>query len=431
GALKNGVSNEIANDIFDEMSSFASYAFNKSHAAAYAMVAYQTAYLKCNYPKENMASLLTIVLDNTDKVIKYIAECEKLNIKFLPPHINESFSNFVVTDGAIRFGLSAIKNIGKSLIDDMVLERTNASKFTSFFDFCERMQQYGINKKNLECLVKSGALDGLSAKRSQMLRFIPVVLDSLSKRHSNFIDGQLDFFSLEQIDVPKFHIKMDDIPEFSEDELLHMEKEVSGLFLSGNPLSKYKNLAFMKEVAKISDIITDKQKYHDKANVMVLALVANTKTVITKNNEQMAFVKIEDDTAETELIIFPKVYRDVYPYIKDDKAVLISATVSRQEDEVKLISNKIELPENIKQVPSTQSTSKPGLYIKLSSKDDERYQKALNIISIFEGKTNVYAYFEDTKKLIRAPQNLYVDLNEPMIAELKSILGDRNVAVKK
>ena len=314
GAIKRGVDEKIANELFDEMSSFASYAFNKSHAAAYAYVAYQTAWLKCHYPCEFMAALLTSVLDSAGKVSGYIAECSRIHISVLPPHVNESLEGFTVADGCIRFGLLAIKNLGRGFIKGILEERETGGPFTSFYSFCKRI--YGgkdVNRRALESLVKCGALDGLDANRRQMLQSLPVVMETLEADKRRNIDGQLGFFDMSATFGEDTGPALPAVDEFPAVEKLRMEKESTGLYLSGHPMMEYTDAAKKVKAARISDLLEAAQEYStryiDNSQVTLLGIVSSIKKKITKSDATMAFLSVEDMYGAIEVIVFPRISR--------------------------------------------------------------------------------------------------------------------------
>lgn len=446
GCIRRGVPEKTAEEIYAEMESFASYAFNKSHAACYAVISYQTAYLKCHYPCEYLAALLTSVLDNSGKVAVYIDECNRHNIKVLPPHINESDVGFAVHKNEIRFGLMAIKNLGKGLIESIINERRNG-KFKSFYDFCKRLYGRDLNRRALESLIKCGAIDGLGANRRQMLMSCDTFLEYLNSEKSRNIDGQLDLFGMgggneAESNEPSLPI----LEEFSMPELLEMEKQTAGLYLSGHPMAEYDEVIRVLNTDRLSNIVNDEDNnYTDGKNVDVLAIIDKIKLKTTKNNQSMAFVNIEDKYGSIEMIVFPKTLSEYGGIISEGNAVRIFASVSRREDEeVKLICNSIcyapknvsdiKKDENSKQKSSDEEkTSKhiknKGLYIRVPNRDCYEYIRAKQIIDIFDGATPLYIYLTDTKTLQLAPANMRVDPNNVMIRELKKRIGNANVVL--
>ena len=335
GCVRRGVDAKTANTIFDEMASFASYAFNKSHAAAYAMVAYRTAYLKCHYPCEFLAALLTSVLDNTDKVAYYIAECQRLGIKVLPPSVNESNLNFTVVDGNIRYGLLAVKNLGKGVIQSLVAERNKSGSYKSFYDFCFRMHGHDLNRRMLEALIKCGALDNLGANRRQMLMCCDDVINRIDIESRSRMSGQMSLFDMDDSFEPQ-EPKLEYYEEFSEKELLMMEKEASGIYLTGHPVQRYEKPAAALGCVKIAVIKEDCKNggtYCDGSQALVMAAVDSIKRKITKNSSTMAFVTVEDATGSMEALVFPKVLDEIGQNLQMGSVLLLSGRVSGREDE--------------------------------------------------------------------------------------------------
>lgn len=441
GCIANGIDEKTANEIFDDMSSFASYAFNKSHAACYAYVAYQTAYLKCHYPNEFMAALLTSVLDNTDKVIEYSGECQRLGIKVLPPNINVSDGGFTVDGSDIRFGLNAVKNVGRNLIAAVVRERKE-KPFRSLYDFCRRMYGCEINRRAMESLIKCGAFDGLGATRRAMLQCIEGILKSVETDSRKNLEGQLDLFSQsgEQETVNDYVIPA--LEEFPTGELLQMEKEVSGLYLSGHPLDAYREIIKNISSCKISELTGEGAKAYDNKVVNIVCAVIKSKFMTTRSNTMMAFTNVEDLSGTMEILVFPKILMNCRDALQENAVVVITGRVSVKEDEAtKLVAETIVPIEQYQarrpeksaaaSVPEKPQPPKKGLYLKLPSQNCEQFRKVTNLLSgIFDGSMPVYMYFEDRKQLTLAPRSLWALDHELLYPELRRILGDKNVATK-
>ncbi len=459
GCLRRGVSKSIAEEIFSEMESFASYAFNKSHAAAYANVSYKTAWLKCRYPKEYMAALLTSVLDNFGKLASYTEECARLNIKVLPPHVNYSMKSFTVDGENIRFGLVAVKNIGKSFIDDIICERENGD-FTSFYDFCKRMYGKNMNSRALESLVKCGAFDGMGYNRREMVNSLKIVLESCERDYKRNITGQMSFFDdMEEQDSPVNQL-VTSADDFSVPEKLAMEKEITGMYLSGHPIDQYKDIISRFKLDKIINICNadENKKYSDGDRAVVMGVLSNVKIRTTKNNQTMAAAVIEDRSGSIEVMIFPQVFDKSGRLLSDGSVVRITGSVSMREDEkVKLLCNDVT---GIKQLyqeiakgnsddgkslrnPETNTSVRSNadnisdsknkthlLYIRIDNLQSEKFKKVKNLLEIFDGNTQVVFRLTDTGKKVSAPRSLWVMLNEPLVRELKYILGDENVFVR-
>lgn len=443
GCVKRGIPADVANDIFDDMSSFASYAFNKSHAAAYAYVSYQTAYLKCHYPCEFMAALLSSVLDNSAKVAEYTNECNNLGIKVLPPHVNESLEGFTVSDGNIRFGLLAIKNLGRNFIKNIIAER-RLGKFTSFYDFCSRMHGADFNKRAVESLVRCGALDGLGANRRQMLMGMNEIIDELDSKKKRNIEGQIGLFDMGSDLAKHSEPQLRYFDEFPLYELLSMEKETTGLYLSGHPMSEYTEMAAKLCCAKVSDLNSsdsDNAVYKDGERVKTMGIITHVKKKVTKSDTTMAFVDLEDITGSIEVVVFPKTLLQNSPLIAEGKVVVIKGRLDVRDDEPpKLICEFISTPESAQdELPvktsseaKTQSDKKKksGLFLRFSSEKCPELIQAEKLLSIFDGRTPLYYYFADKKEYRNLPFERFVDINEPLLDELKKVLGEENVVLR-
>lgn len=461
GCLKRGVDEKSAMAIVSEMESFASYAFNKPHAASYAYVSYQTAYLKCHYPREFMAALLTSVLDNTTKVAEYMAECQRLGISVLPPSVNESESGFTVSGGAIRFGLLASRNIGRSFVEQLIAER-RSRPFSSFYDFCDRMYGKDLNRRALESLVKCGALDGLGANRRQMLVSIDPILDDLDSARRRNLEGQLNLFGMADDGTARLNDpELPDIPEYTLPERLAMEKEMTGMYLSGHPMAAYQAVSDAMHAAHIGAILACAHNtpdhapdtaYRDGEIVTVLAIVQTVRTKITKNNQTMAFVTLEDLYGAIEMLVFPKKLEEYASYLQEGTVLQLRARISlREEEDAKLLCESIapapdtdvaKLCNNVAPKPAQNPASSPapsanahtakhGLYLRVPDLDCDPFRRAQRVMAIFDGNTPVYVRCTATGKLLEAARSRWVMLNDPMLAELRRLLGTENVAVVK
>ena len=448
GAVKRGVDEKTANDIFNDMSSFASYAFNKSHAAAYAFVAYKTAWLKCHYPCEFMASLISSVLDDTPKVAEYIAECSRLGIEVVPPHVNVSSERFTARDGKIYFGLLAVKNVGAGFIREIERERKTGGEFTSFYSFCKRMQDKEFNKRAVESLIKCGALDGLGANRRQMLYAFPEIAAELENDRRRNIDGQLGFFDAVPSEAYNGEYKMPTLEEMDRRELLRLEKEMTGLYLMGHPMAEYEQLAERLGCANTAELRSADEVggiYKDESRVELLCIITNVRKKITKNNTTMAFVTAEDVFGSIEVIVFPKTYEQQTQLFAEGNIVLIHGRLSvREDEEAKLVCESVEpcppadakkkVSEQVRQAASTDArpqkkaaSKTPGLFLRFAGEDCPEIERAQRILDFFDGNKTVYFFYCDTKKYIRQPFSHSADVNEPMLKELRRILGEDNV----
>ena len=435
GCVANGISEAVANAIFDDMSSFASYAFNKAHAAAYAVVAYQTAYLKRHYPREFMAALLTSVLDNTGKVIEYTAECQRMGIRVLPPDINDSDAGFTVEGKDIRFGLLALKNVGRNLIATVVRERSG-TPYRSLYDFCKRLHGTEINRRAVESMIKSGAFDNLEAKRRSMMDGVEGILKSVESEARRNLDGQIDLFGAldgEQESGRNVYKLPDSGEEYPYDILLQMEKEVSGLYLSGHPLDHYRPVIEKVSTCRISELVGENAHAYDEQNVTLVCTVVRTKTINTKAGGMMAFITVEDLSGSMEVLAFPKVLLAASEAVHDNAVVVIKGRVSYKEDEPsKLIADSIVDVERYEpdKIKTDIKSTKNGLWLKLSSMRSESFEETKNLLQIFEGNFPVYMYFEDTKQRMLAPKSLWCTQSDLLVSELERVLGAGNVKVK-
>lgn len=439
GCKRRGVSPGVAEKIFNEMSSFASYAFNKAHAAAYALVAYQTAYLKCHYPREYFAALLTSVFDGSGKVAAYIAECEKLDIKVLPPSVNFSDAGFTVNDDGIRFGLLAVKNLGRGLIAELIREREQEGEFSSFYNFCKRMSvKREFNIRALESLIKCGALDGLDANRHQMLEASESILIQLDKQNKRNLSGQIGLF--DSVDISEYDDNaLPDLTEYSYNELLAMEKEVTGLYITGHPLTPYAKIFTDYRVNRTDAILTAFEDgtgdYNDKDQVTLLGMVADVNQKTTRSNSVMAYVTFEDLYGSIELLVFPSVLTKYFSLIKPGEIILVRGRINAREDEPpKIIADYFEYAPRVDKVDELRPQKRkrstpPGLYLRVSSEQSEEYRRACLITSVFEGSVPLYIRFDDKKKLMRAPKSMFVSPNDVMLEELKRLLGHDNVVL--
>ncbi len=438
GCIRRGIPESTAKEIFAEMESFASYAFNKSHAACYAAISYRTAYLKCHYPCQYFSALLTSVLDNSGKVAVYTDECQRHGINVLPPHVNSSNIGFTVHNNEIRFGLMAIKNLGRGLIEKIVRERQNG-RFESFYSFCSRMYGTELNKRALESLIYCGALDGLGANRRQMMTASDTFLQYIHTHRSNSIDGQLDLFGMNTDDGTEFsEPELPSLSEFPYADLLEKEKQTTGIYLTGHPLSDYDDVIRQLHSDRISDILSnDSGSYPDGKQTDILAVISKVKLKTTKNNQQMAFVEIEDRYGSIEMLVFPKTLNEYGGLIHEGNILRIFATVSsREEEDKKLLCNKVmTAPKHVGEIkepthPSpSKSPQKRGLYLRVPHENSTDYRRAIQVTDIFDGSTPLYIYFMETKTLRRAPSHMWVSLNDVMINELKKRIGSSNVAV--
>ncbi len=446
GCRKNGIDDSVAGGIFDDVSSFARYAFNKSHAAAYAIISYRTAYLKAHYPCEYMAALMTSVLGNLTKLAEYIGECSKYGIRVLPPDINQSRMYFHPSGKDIVFGLLALKNVGKQFVESIIRERASAP-FADFEDFITRMSDYDINKRMVEGLIKSGAFDNLGNYRSQLLTSYEKLIDIRAEKSKSNISGQLDMFSATfgQIDTsPKFEYP--NIPEYSVKEKLMMEKESSGMYFSGHMIDGYSKHVESIGSRAVSELI-DNESLAEKESVTVCGIISDVTVKTTRKNEKMAFITVEDRYGEIECLVFPTKLTEYRQTLRVDAAVSITGNISLKEDEApKILVNSItELVENSRfksetkksspeQSPKTAERSLEDnksigkVYLRVDDMQCRSFLKAKNIVDIFDGEVSVIFYDQSTSKYMSYSHG--VSLSDYVLRELREILGEKNVVTR-
>ncbi len=392
GCIENGIDEKTANHIYDEMIDFARYAFNKSHAACYAVVAYQTAYLKYYYPKEFFAALMTSVMDNVGKVSEYILTCRQMGIRILPPDINEGQSGFSVSGDAIRYGLSAIKSIGRNVVDEIIRERQNNGLFTSIDDFVERMGGREVNKRTLENFIKAGAMDSLPGNRRQKTMIAPELLDQKNKDRKNVLEGQLSLFDFAaEEEKQQYQITMPKVPEFPKGELLAFEKETLGIYVSGHPMDEYLETWKNSITAKTTDFMVDEETgravVEDGARATIGGMITARTVKLTKNGQQMAFVTLEDMVGSVEVIVFPRDYENKKQLLNEDAKVFISGRTSIGDDPVgRLICEQV-IP--FDEVPK-------DLWLKFADKTeyDARWPEVTEILRGSDGHDTVIIYLE-------------------------------------
>ena len=445
GCVRNGIDEKSANTIFDEMAEFAKYAFNKSHAAAYAVVSYRTAYLKAYYKEEFMAATLNSFLGNLDKVPLYIEECRKMGIQILKPDINKSFTKFTVDDGKIRFGLGSIKNVGTSVVDYIVEEREKHGPFKDFGDFCERMQDGSVNKKCVESLIKAGVFEEFEQTRSTLMASFEDIIDSISDASKKSLKGQVTMFDLafgnesssdeednEQLEKMKYTYT--ELEEYSEKELLSMEKEMLGLYISGHPLEGYRekieeetniNTLRMKEIQDTQEgEMQDMPRYRDGQMVRIVGIINGVKKKYTKTNKIMAFTTIEDLYGQCEVIVFENCYQMCANILMDESIVLVEGRLSIREDEdVKIVANKITEFKG-------ESTQPKSNVVKINITNLSEVQKAKlrGIIKFFAGDRNNCRI--DIQNGDRVDSAGGVLMSEEIFKEFVDIVGEENIARK-
>ena len=435
GALAKGVSEDVANSIYDEILDFASYAFNKAHAVSYAIVAYRTAYMKCHYPREYMAALLSSILDNSQKVAEYIAECRELGIKLLPPDVNESDADFTVSGENIRFGLVAIKSVGRASIENLVAERRENGPFKSFEDFCRRINGKDLNRRAVENLIRAGAFDSMGYKRRALLDIAGAVLDSINQSLRDNIAGQMGLFGDAELEgYAPAAIPIPQVEEFSPMELMAMEKETTGLYLSGHPMDGYRDAVRRIGAVPLGAVMADfaaedgPRRFADNQNITVAGVVAAAKTRTTRSNTLMSYIQLEDDTGSMELMAFQKALDKGGIYVKENAAIIVKGRISaRDEKEPQLMVDSIR---PISDVDALGANVPPPvekkLWVRLKSQDDPELKRIQLLLTMFPGSQQMILYCQAENKRIGAKCLIH----EGLVAELKDRLGDANVVVK-
>ncbi len=437
GAVNNGVDEKAANEIYDLMVEFAKYAFPKSHSVAYAALAYETAWLKTYYPVEFMAALISSIMGSTGTVSLYIRECKRLGIEILPPDINESMGKFTVENKKIRFGLAAVKNVGSNVIQEIVKTREKKGKFTTFTDFCTKVDTVVLNKRQIESLIKCGAFDFLNARRSQLMAIYERTIDSVVTGKKRNIEGQFSLFDSLESDAGTAD-ELPDLPEYNEKALLSMEKEMVGVYLSGHPLSEYEKLlekyatTNTNEISEIREA-DEETVFYDGSRVVIGGIIIKKQNKITKNNNMMAFITLEDLYGTVEGIIFPKIYDNCKDILYEDNIVLVEGTIDASEEESpKLLINKVkELKKE--HVNQTIQNNQNKLYIKV--RDTENYKnikkELFYCICSHKGADCVIIYNEKDNANMVLPTKYRVNIkDEKLITGLKELLGEKNIAIK-
>ena len=427
GCEANGIAPEIAEHIYGTMMDFAKYAFNKSHAACYAVVAYQTAYLKYYYPVEFMAALLTSVIDNPTKVSEYIMVCRNMNIQILPPDINEGEAGFSVSGNAIRHALTAIKNIGRPVIDAIVKERTEHGKFDSLKNFIERTAGLDVNKRAIEHFIKSGAFDSFGCTRRQLMSVYVQILDSIQNGKKGVMSGQMSLFDIvSEEEKAELEIKMPDVGEYDKELLLSFEKEVLGFYVSGHPMEEYEALWSKYITARTTDFYLDEETHRtvveDGSRATIGGMIMDKKIKYTKNDQIMAFLTIEDMVGSVEVIVFPKDYEKNSYKLTDENKVFIQGRVSVEEErDGKLISEKItafdEIPRKV--------------WLKFPNMDSyiSQEKQLFDSIAQSDGNDTIVIYLEDSKQMKTLPPNRNIKADGEVLERLRGMLGENNVRV--
>lgn len=429
GCVRNGVPENIAGEIFNQMVSFAEYAFNKSHAAAYAVVAYETAYLKAYYPVEFMAALMTSVIGDGVQIAKYIRNCNEMGIEVLPPSIIDSSKKFTVADGKIHFGLLGVKNVGPGVIDEIVKSREEKGLPKDIFQFISNVNIHEINKKAIESLIKAGAFDCLNENRAQHLAVYESLLESAQNNSKKNIEGQMSLFQLnsDEMEIDSISGRLPEISNFSQDILIGMEKDMLGVYLTGHPLKNYE-----QQIVKLVSITAEdlahaetNENVTDGMKATIAGIVSGKKILVTKSNKQMAFLDIEDLYGEIEVVVFPNVYEKYLQFIKEENILVIKGTVNFKEDEApKILADKIIQIDSINE-PERELPLK--IKIPRSLNEGKSFTMIKELILANKGQKPVMIYIEETGKKFKTNRDLWVNPNESFISAIEGLVGKENV----
>ena len=439
GAIAKGVSEQAAQSIYDEIVDFANYAFNKAHAVCYAVVSYQTAYLKCHYPKQYMAALMTSVLDSAEKISGYIAECKEMGIVTLPPDINHSDDHFIVENECIRFGLGAVKNVGHGLIKAMVQKRNEGGPFKTLEEFLERMGEGELNKRAVENFIKCGAMDCFGYHRSELLAVYESMMASVSSSRKKNLEGQMGLFSMLSQEEASAGIAIPPKEEFPRAELMAMEKETTGIYISGHPMDDYRNYLKNTSVVPISALVGENSQFKDEQVVCIAGIVQGYKMKMTRSNTMMAYATVEDDTGAIELIVFSNTLNEHGGYLRENAAVVVAGKLSVRDDkDPQIIVNRIrpmsDFTDSYKReameqfFPRKQETFTPNqtLYLRLPTESSPVQRKIRAILNMFPGENQAVLFFADT----RVRRGTRCQLRQSMVEELRNVLGEANVVLK-
>ena len=457
GCVANGVSEAVANSIYDEIIDFASYAFNKAHAVVYAIVAYRTAWLKCHWPREYMAALMTSVLGSTVKVAEYTAACRSIGIDLLPPDVNESEADFTVVGSNIRYGLAAIKGVGRGFVERLMAEREASGPFAAFDEFCRRMYGKDLNRKQVESLIRAGAFDAMGHKRKALLQVLDKVLEGVNSAGRKNIEGQFDLFSMDGPDEPVSTLELPDVEEFTAREKMAMEKETTGLYLTGHPMDDYRETVKKLGAVPMGAILEDfsqedgPTRFQDGQNVILAGVVAAARTRTTKNNSLMSYVTLEDDTGSMELIAFQRALDQGGGYLRETAAVCCTGRISvRDEKDPQLMLDAVYPLDGLtdqaiaaiknaardggyagRRTPPApvQTQARPGaktLWVRLPSRTAPVFRRIELILTMFPGTEPMVVYFEDSRKKMGAR----CVIHPALVEELQELLGPENVVVK-
>ena len=434
GCIGHGVSEAVAQSIYDEIVDFANYAFNKAHAVCYAVVSYQTAYLKCHYPRQYMAALMTSVLDSAAKISGYIAECKEMGIDVLPPDINHSQDHFTVEGDSIRFGMGAVKNVGRGLIRSVAQKRREGGPFRSLEEFLERMGEGELNKRAVENFIKCGAMDCFGHHRSELLAVYDKMMDSIASSRKKNLEGQMGLFAMLNEDDAAAKIPIPKLPEMSRAEMMAFEKETTGIYISGHPMDDYRALLRNTHVVPIGNLMAEESTFQDDQIVSVAGIVQSLKMKSTRNNSMMAYVTVEDDTAAIEMLAFSNVLSQYGGYLRENSPVVVTGRLSLRDDkEPQIVVNRARPMSDFAQgipepeVPVRRNQPRTGtLYLRLPGEEGKLFPKIKAILNMFPGDSPAVLYFADTKQR----RGTRCAIMDPMLQELKNVLGEANVVLK-
>lgn len=410
GAAANGIDGQLANTIFDLLTHFADYGFNKSHSAAYAMVAYQTAYLKAHYPQEFMAAMLSSVMGTNDKVGIYIEQCRHMGIQILPPDINASKASFSVDKTAIRFGLAAVKNVGDAALSNLIQVREKDGVFKSIVDFCSRVDMRAVNKRVMESLIKCGAFDSLGGKRSQMLAILDQALDAAASKQRDAASGQIGLFDVAAMEEVE-NISLPDIPELPKSEILTLEKEITGFYITGHPLDQYRET--MKSCSTIPEVLDGSIK--DGQAVKIGGIIATAKRITTKKGDTMCFLDVEDFTQSIEVVVFPRIFYQNVNALAPDTPIVVWGRTNQTDTGNKIIADTICLLAEYK--PEIR------LQIKGEQDNDATFAALKKIFAAYHGDHVVYLHLVNKRKLIKTEAQFWLLPSPEAIAALEKLLG--------
>lgn len=436
GAVSIGIARDVASSVYDEMLDFANYAFNKAHAVAYAIISYQTAYLKCHYPRQYMAALLSSILGLPEKVAEYLAVCRDLGIRLLPPDVNESNDSFAVAGDNIRYGLAAVKGIGRGFIQGLMAERAQGGPFSGFSQFVDRMYGNDLNKRSLEALIKCGGFDGVGARRSQLMAVCDTVLGGVAENRRRNVAGQMDLFGMadgarDSSGQAAGEAPLPDIPEFSPSDLMRMEHEVTGLYLTGHPMDEYRRAAVAAGAAGIGSVLADfagedgPSNYSDGQTITLAGIVTAYRTRMTRNRSVMAYVTLDDGTGSIEALAFQKALESFGKYLRVNSPIIAEGKLSARDDkEPQLMLNSASL------IPSGGAAhaapQQRKLYVKLPSEESEHCERLRLVLSMFPGRETIVMCFEDTNK--RLMGNCLI--HDALLDDLREMLGGENVVLR-